>query len=146
LPLQRDEVALVVLSLAEGGAFTPVQIQKAMFLASDKVSNAFDPDSRYVFQPYDYGPFDRQVYSDMEGLERRRFAEINQGQGSRWRTFAATQRGVIEGQRLAEQLTRDQRSVLEKIVHLVRSLSFNDLVSAIYRAYPHMRERSVFRD
>jgi hypothetical protein len=144
VPLQRDEIALVVLSLAEGAAFTPVQIQKAMFLASDKTSDAFD--THYDFQPYDYGPFDWQVYSDVEGLEGQGLAQINQLPGTRWRTYAATHRGVTEGQRLARQLTREQRAVLEKIVNLVQRLSFNDLVSAIYRAYPHMRERSVFRD
>jgi len=145
VPLSRDEVALVVLSLAEGRPFTPVQIQKALFLASDKVSEAFDHDSRYNFQPYDYGPFDWQVYADVEALEREGLAEIRQ-QGSQWRIYSATRSGVAEGQRLARQLTRTQRQVLERIVNLVRSLSFNDLVSAIYRAYPQMRARSVFRD
>ena len=38
LALDRDEVALVVLSLAGGAGFTPVQIQKALFLASDEAN------------------------------------------------------------------------------------------------------------
>jgi uncharacterized protein len=146
LPLQRDEVTLVMLSLAGGASFTPVQIQKALFLASDKASDAFDRHSRYDFQPYDYGPFDSQVYSDVEGLELRALARINQHPGSRWRTYAATPDGIKEGQRLAGQLTADQRALLKRIVDLVRRLSFNDLVSAIYRAYPPMRARSVFRE
>lgn len=146
LPLSRDEVTLVVLAFADGGSFTPVQIQKAMFLASDKVASAFRRDSRYEFQPYDYGPFDRQVYSDVEGLERRGLSQINQQPGNRWRTYAASSRGIAEGRRLAQQLSAEQQEILVTIVRLVRSLSFNDLVSAIYRAYPNMRERSVFRD
>ena len=146
LPLSRDEIALVVLSIAEGAAFTPVQIQKAIFLASEKVSDGFRRDSRYNFQPYDYGPFDSQVYSDVDGLWKRGLAQINQEPGSRWRTYSATEGGIAEGRRLAGQLTEEQRVVLGRIVNLVRSLSFNDLVSAIYRAYPGMRERSVFRD
>jgi hypothetical protein len=146
LPLSRENVALVVLSLASGESFTPVQIQKGLFLASDKAAGAFDRDSRYDFQPYDYGPFDWQVYSDVEELERRGLAQINQQPGTRWRTYAATERGITEGRRLVEQLTGEQSAVLARIVNLVRSLSFNDLVSAIYRAYPRMRERSVFRD
>jgi uncharacterized protein YwgA len=144
--MTRTDLLLVVLALAERRSFTPVQIQKAMFLASDKVPDAFDSDSRYDFQPYDYGPFDRQVYSDVEGLALQGLAEINQEPGTRWRNYAATEHGITEGRRLATWLTRDQREMLERIVILVRSLSFNDLVSAIYRAYPHMRERSVFRD
>ncbi len=146
LPLSHDEMALVVLSLANGQSFTPVQIQKALFLADDKVRGAFRADSRYNFEPYDYGPFDWQVYADAENLERRSLAQISQTFGSRWRTYAATAEGVTEGRRLASQLTDEQREMLDKIVKLVRNLSFNELVSAIYRAYPRMRERSVFRD
>jgi len=41
LPLSHEEVALVVLSLANGEPFTPVQIQKALFLADDKVGGPF---------------------------------------------------------------------------------------------------------
>jgi hypothetical protein len=146
LPLSHEEVALVVLSPANGEPFTPVQIQKALFLADDKVGGAFRADSRYNFQPYDYGPFDWQVYADAENLERRGLSQINQQFGSRWRTYAASPAGIAEGRRLAERLTSDEHAVLEKIVNLVRRLSFNELVSAIYRAYPPMRARSVFRD
>jgi hypothetical protein len=74
LPLSRDEIALVMLSLADGKSFSPVQIQKALFLATDKAAAAFDRRSHYNFQPYDYGPFDWQVYSDVEKLERRGLA------------------------------------------------------------------------
>jgi hypothetical protein len=146
LPLSRDQVALVVLSFANGEPLTPVKIQKAMFLASEKAPNVFARSAGYSFQPYDYGPFDRQVYADIEDLERRGLAKIAQASGSRWRTYAATPDGIKEGGRLTATLDEDDVAVLERIVNLVRSLSFNQLVSAIYRAYPHMRERSVFRD
>jgi uncharacterized protein YwgA len=146
LPLSRDEVTLVVLAFANGEPFTPVQIQKAMFLTSDKVANAFARSALYDFQPYDYGPFDRQVYLDIENLEQRGLAQINQNPTNRWRTYSASPLGVTEGRRLSGSLEFDDVAVIERIVSLVRSLSFNDLVSAIYRAYPHMRERSVFRD
>ena len=146
MPLAREQIALVLLSLADGQPFTPVQIQKALFLASNKVPNAFRDDSRYDFQPYDYGPFDWQVYSDAENLKHEGLAQIDQQPGSRWRTYAASQAGLTAGRRLADRLTPDQRAILEKIVKLVRNLSFNELVSAIYRAYPDMRVRSVFRD
>lgn len=68
LPLLREQIALVILSLADGKPFTPVQIQKALFLASDKVASAFA--TEYTFQPYDYGPFDWQVYADIEELAK----------------------------------------------------------------------------
>ena len=78
MPLSRDQIALVILALAGGEPLTPVKIQKSLFLASDKAADAFRPDSHYNFQPYDYGPFDRQVYSDVENLEREGLAKVSQ--------------------------------------------------------------------
>jgi uncharacterized protein len=145
LPLHREEIALVMLSLADGdGRFTPVQIQKALFLASDRGRSAFR--SEYHFEPYDYGPFDRQVYLDVEGLEESGLAQIEQSPGRGWKTYAATTAGRREAARLVNALTPAQLELFQKIVTLVRKLSFNELVSAIYRAYPPMRARSVFRD
>lgn len=134
-----------MLSLANGDALTPVQIQKALFLAEDKVDDAFRKGSRYHFVPYDYGPFDRQVYTDAQALAREGLVEI--GTSARgWNTYAATDDGVQRGRKLRDQLSRDQRDMLANILGLVRRLSFTELVSAIYRKYPHMRARSVFRD
>jgi uncharacterized protein YwgA len=146
MPLNRDDLALIVLSLAEGEAFTPVQVQKALFLATDKLPRAFAPNSRYDFQPYDYGPFDRQVYLDMEALEDAGLVRIRMDAGGRWKTYAATATGVEKGRRLAKRLEADELKLLGRIVRLVRNLSFTELVSAIYRGYPEMRARSIFRD
>jgi hypothetical protein len=146
LPLNRDQIALVVLSLAEGRSMTPVKIQKALFLASDKVPGAFAPGSEYHFEPYDYGPFDADVYRDVEGLQGCGFANINQAPGTRWKTYSATAEGRSEAGRLAEQLSSEQREILRRIVSLVCNLTFSQLVSAIYRAYPLMAARSVFRE
>lgn len=135
-----------MLALAKGEPFTPVQIQKALFLASEKASDAFNRDSKYEFQPYDYGPFDRRVYLDVDRLEQEGLVQIKFEPAGRWRTYAVTKEGIEKGQRLAERLSADQRQMLKKIVELVRRLTFKELVSAVYRAYPHMQEGCVFQD
>ena len=146
MPLPRDAVTLVVLALADGGDFTPVQIQKALFLASEEVPDAFELLSRFNFQPYDYGPFDSAVYSEIERLEQNGLAEIAYAPNGRWRLYRATEEGIERAQNLYAALTAQQVELLKRIVRLVRTLSFNELVSAIYRSYPRMRERSVFRE
>lgn len=146
MPLSRGAIGLVVLSLADGGDFTPVQIQKALFLASEEVPDAFEPFSRFNFQPYDYGPFDSAVYSEIEHLEQNGLAEVVHAPNGRWRVYRATPAGIDEAENLRAALTERQVDLLGRIVQLVRRLSFNELVSAIYRSYPRMRERSVFRD
>lgn len=146
LALNREEVLLIMLSLAEGEPLTPVQIQKSLFLADDKAGKAFRKDSRYHFEPYDYGPFDRHVYVDAQALSREGLAEIGTDPRGGWNTYAATKEGVRRGAELRAKLNSSEREMLAKIVGLVRRLSFQELVSAIYRSYPHMRARSVFRD
>ena len=144
--MKRQEVTLVMLSLAEGGSFTPVQIQKALFLASRKAPSAFSPGSNYDFQPYDYGPFDSSVYSDVEELERDGRANIARVPGSRWKTYSATPEGIRNGAALAENLSPEDKVMMDRIVKIVRSLSFSQLVTAIYKDYPEMEARSVFKD
>jgi uncharacterized protein YwgA len=139
--MRREDLTLAMLALAEGRRYTPVQIQKAMFVADDLVRDAFD--SRYDFQPYDYGPFDPNVYRDIENMgDLARISITSRG----WNSYAATEEGVQRGRRLLENLTPDQRRTLTQISRFVRERSFSDLVSTIYKYYPHMRARSVFRD
>lgn len=144
MPLKKEEILLAVLSLAEGRPLTPVQIQKSLFLADEKARDAFR--NRYNFQPYDYGPFDRHVYTDAQSLSYQGLVQIGRDDYGGWSTYAATPEGVRRGTELRNRLTEPQLEMLTRIVRLVRTLSFTELVSAIYRAYPHMKERSVFRD
>jgi hypothetical protein len=145
LALNRDEVLLVMLALAKGDALTPVQIQKSLFLAGEEVGDAFRASSKYKFEPYDYGPFDKQVYADAHALATKGLVKI--GTDSRgWNTYAATEDGLQRAADLRTRLNGGQREMLNRIVGLVRRLSFTQLVSAIYRKYPPMRARSVFRD
>jgi uncharacterized protein YwgA len=143
--MRREDLTLIMLALASERSYTPVKIQKAMFLTDDLVHDVFDSDSKFDFQPYDYGPFDHTVYRTVEDLERQGLARI--GTTSRgWKTYAATDEGIRRGQALFNGLGPDQQTTLQQISQFVQRLSFSDLVKAIYRAYPHMRDRSVFRD
>jgi hypothetical protein len=141
--MRREDLTLIMLALADGGSYTPVQIQKAMFLADDLVRDAFD--SRYNFQPYDYGPFDLDVYRDVERMEAEGLTRVSVTSRG-WNVYTATDPGRRRGEKLLDNLSPEQRQMFTRISRFVRSLSFSSLVSSIYKAYPYMRERSVFRD
>jgi hypothetical protein len=145
LALNRDEVLLVMLALADGRLLTPVQIQKSLFLASEEVGDAFRSTSKYKFEPYDYGPFDKQVYADAQALAAKGLVSIGTDPRG-WSTYAATADGLRRAADLRARLKGGQHEMLGRIVGVVRKLSFTQLVSAIYKKYPRMRERSVFRD
>ena len=97
------------------------------------------------FAPYDYGPFDASVYEvlrELEGDELVSSSESTRG----WKRHALTDKGVAEGERLAKGIDPDVIDYIKRASEFVRSLSFSDLVSAVYKAYPEMKANSVFRD
>lgn len=140
--MTRNDLTVAMLALADGDAYQPVQIQKAMFLLTDKLPHLVDEGPGYKFRAYDYGPFDDDVYRVAEDEARKGLVEINSA--GRWKTYAASKDGVARGQEVLSRLSPSDRERLKKISELVRRLSFTELVRAIYKAYPEMKANSVF--
>lgn len=142
--VSREEVVLAALSPAGSVPHTPVQVQKLLFLLDQNVS-AFIGGRKFNFQPYHYGPFDRGVYATLEDLAREGLIEITFADGN-WRDYRLTSEGQIRASQILTSLDERIRGYIERASTFVRSLSFPELVSAIYKAYPEMRARSVFQD
>lgn len=141
--MDRREIVLAALSPAKGRAFSPVQVQKLLFLIDKKAGHLVDG-PHFDFQPYHYGPFDSSVYSVLERLAAEDLADIRYN-GS-WREYRLTPEGQEQGERILAGLPKTAGSFIRRTAEFVRSLSFQDLVRAIYKAFPEMRERSVFQD
>lgn len=140
--LTREEIVLAALSPAGGRPHTPVQVQKLLFLVDKNVAGLLGGDF-FAFEPYHYGPFDQGVYATLDRLALRGLVEIVQG---RWRTYRLTEEGQAEGVRLLQNMEKRAADYIRTASGFVRSLTFNQLVSAIYKAYPQMRARSVFQE
>lgn len=143
--MTRKEILLA--ALARGAtirAFQPVHAQKVMFLIDQHDRDLFDADSRYSFTPYDYGPFDSQVYHDLDALERDGDVSVDKESGYGYRLYSATPAGVERGRALLNQMPEAHRQSVERIVDVVLPLGFRELVAAIYRSYPDMKVNSVF--
>ena len=65
--------------------------------------------------------------------------------GQRWSSFKTTEEGQAIGGKKLGQLETWVREAIEVYSDWVRSLSFTQLVSAIYNKYPAMRANSVFQ-
>ena len=144
--MKRQDLLLAVLASAEGGAFQPVQIQKAVFLIVRNLPGVVTDGPNYSFQPYDYGPFDKAVYSDADLLSVSGHCVIAASPKGRWRTYAASPLGVSEGLECLQSLPDDFREYIVAVSNWVRSQSFGGLVKSIYEAYPETKENSIFVD
>ncbi|MFL6603181.1 MAG: hypothetical protein ACJ8R9_17885 [Steroidobacteraceae bacterium] len=141
--MDRRDFALAALSGAKRGSFSPVQLQKLLFLLDRNIAVRVGS-SGFDFQPYHYGPFDQRVYVTLEELKREGLAEISDEAGSH-RTYRLTAAGQASGERLSAAFGQDGIKYIEEVCDFVRAQSFASLVSSIYRAYPEMKVNSVFQ-
>jgi hypothetical protein len=140
-----DRTKLILAALAAGGenaSFTPVQVQKLFFLLDREAARLIDG-PHFNFVAYDYGPFDRAVYDELDALARRELARVvNAG---RYRVYGLSQTGFLEGTSVLDQLSPSVRTYITNVATWVRQLSFEQLVASIYNRYPEMKANSVFR-
>jgi hypothetical protein len=136
-----------LLTISSGdGPLQPVQLQKSLFIISKKFdADKLKSDSFYPFDPYDYGPFCSDVYSDADRLEFEGLIVITRPPNSRYRQYQITEKGKEIANSLKNQLDSEVKEYLETIVKWTQSLTFNQLVSSIYAAFPEMKANSVFQ-
>ena len=143
MPLDRRQIILA--AMAAGGqdaTYLPVQVQKLFFLIDREAPAAFNG-PHFNFQPYDYGPFDKTVYECLDYLNAEGAVEvINNG---RYRTYRLTPTGYQTGFAVLGGVSAPARDYLQRISQWIRTLSFQQLVTAIYARFPDMKVNSVFR-
>ena len=135
-----------LLAIAAGGkdGLSPVQLQKSLFLLGQMCPEDIGPDF-YNFEPYDYGPFDADVYSDARELERMALAVISPDALGRWRRYGITALGAECAERSKQSASTRTVEYLEAIIGWAKNLSFSELLGTIYRHFPEYSVNSVFR-
>jgi uncharacterized protein len=141
--MKRKELLLAALASGEQvSTFTPVKVQKLFFLL-DREMAALTNGPHFNFQPYDYGPFDRQVYEVLEEMAREGAVQIDDSRSHR--RFSLSAAGYAEGQAILARAPKPLRDYLHDVVGWLGKVSFTQLVSEVYRMYPDMRVNSIFR-
>lgn len=142
--LDREQFVLAALSPSGSNPYSPVQVQKLLFLLNRNIGERIGG-PYFDFQPYDYGPFDREVYSVLNQLTFKQLVEVESVPGRTWNMYRLTEQGEQIGNEQLQQLSEPLRNYVSAVSQYVRRQSFASLVSAIYKAYPEMRENSVFQ-
>ncbi len=141
--MDQREIVLIGLAPANGAIYTPVQVQKMFFLLDKNITNKIGGPF-FDFQPYNYGPFDKGVYQVLEQLQKEGLVDIDFQYN--WHVYKLTVEGQEEAESHLMELPKNIRDYIYIISEYVRSLSFTQLVKAIYQAYPEMRQNSVFQE
>jgi len=142
--MTKKDLLLIALAAGEKSEYTPVQIQKLMFLIEKNVGNRIDA-PHFEFKPYDYGPFDSSIYELLRELESDELASASMTYRG-WKKHSLTDAGIVMAAELSKSIDATVISYIKEVSKFVRTLSFVDLVSSIYKAYPEMKVNSVFKD
>jgi hypothetical protein len=140
----RQTLVLAALFAGKGTSdLTPVQAQKLFFLV-DREAAQLCEGPHFNFEPYDYGPFDRAVYGELDLLSMTGDVEVDWS--GQHRVYRLTEAGLQNAQAAFLSLGAEAQDYLARAKDWVKSLSFRDLVSAIYAAYPETKAKSIFDD
>jgi uncharacterized protein YwgA len=140
--MNQREILLAGLAPAQGAPHRPVQVQKLFFLLDRNIPELMDG-PHFHFAPYSYGPFDKTVYDELEALAAEGFVDIVSERT--WHNYKLSVAGQMAGEKLLSELPQKAQDYIRRISQFVRDLNFAELVSAVYQAYPEMRENSVFQ-
>jgi DNA-binding PadR family transcriptional regulator len=141
--MEKKDILLVALYASNGVPLGPVQVQKLLFLIDREISELIGGPF-FNFQPYNYGPFDKAVYEELEQLAVNGKVEITWA--LKWKTYRLTKSGQEEGKKLFDDLPQKAKKYIKEASDFVRNKSFNELVAAIYKKYPDMRAFSKIRE
>ena len=139
-----DRQKMIIAAMASGGEgaiFSPVQIQKMFFLI-DREATKFVGGPYFNFEAYDYGPYDSEVYVELSQLKDQGLANIRRD--SHYNNYSLTAEGFKQGKEVLEDSLKGASSALQKIATWILQRNFQQIVTAIYTAYPEMKEKSIF--
>ena len=142
--LTRQDWLLLALSKTPGGAMSPVQIQKSLFLFGQEVGGSIST-KFYSFEPYDYGPFDAAIYVDLRRMTNEGLVRGEWSPGQSWKSYTITRSGLKAALRLENGANARLTEFLGRIVVWVKGRSFSELLRSVYTAYPEFAVNSVFR-
>jgi hypothetical protein len=143
--MDRNSLVLTALSPAKGAPHSPVQVQKLLFLIDRNIAQEVGG-PHFNFLPYAYGPFDLAVYTTLEELEKHGLVSIDEAAGRKWKMYCLTPEGQKAGEECLKKLDDKIALYVSTLSGFVRQLSFAQLVSAVYKAYPEMKVNSVFKE
>ena len=142
--MYNNDVLLLTVAASEGSGLTPVQLQKALFLIGESKLPGL-PVDYYQFIPYNYGPFQSDIYTDADELSAEGHLAQISVPGRPWSIYQTTSPGQERARQIESECQPALASHVRDLVEWVKSLSFSELLRAIYAQYPEFRRNSVFQ-
>lgn len=145
-----DREKWIILDLYSLGTINGrTRFMKLLFLQYNE-SRMIVRDLFYKFEPWDYGPFSKQVYEDGEELKHDGLLTIKQHtyntNGLRQRTLwihSLTEKGADVAQKLLKKLPPDTENTIRGMLKRFNEMALFELLRYVYDKYPRYVTRSL---
>jgi len=147
MEIKRENWVLLALYYAGDKGLSPVQLQKSLFILGENLPKLINDKLEYYhFTPYNYGPFDVNIYNDALDLSKKRLINIQYSLDKSYPDYVVTEDGLKIAKEINKTISKEITNYLEKIIFWIKDLSFYDLLKIIYKSYPQFKIKSVFRE
>ena len=144
LSIRQKILLLVFQNLKNSKKLDPIQIQKTIFLIEKECIENKSLTKTFNFVPYNYGPFDKDIYNDLQILIQKNLV------ASEWngniKQYKATENTELFDYRneLVNHYGKTFVDNVKNITDFVSNLSFDKLLNWLYNKYPEMAENTVY--
>lgn len=136
LLLASDEVA----SSDETEPLDRLRMQKGVFLLQQRGPSHWR--DLYRYEPYDWGPFSRDLARDVKQLEEQRLLDKVDVSLNRYPTYRSTR---IASEKIATEFASHERDFARQVRRFVCTRSFTRLLKDVYAKYPQYAVNSRFQ-
>lgn len=143
---------LLPLVLLEAENEEPVEgrtrLQKLMFLTQKQFEEKGESlDWGYPFRAYDYGPFAKELYDDLDQLRRRGFIEEREQQLDddviQYDYLLTDEGQEFVQEELADRCPEGVAEIAESVKAEFNGVALQQLIDYVYTEYPEYAENSV---
>lgn len=141
----RQRILLAWMSSSPSPYIDPIRVMKGMFLITMETPDDWlSVADKYEFEPYNWGPFSKDVYSDLEVLRGFGYVSVQAHSGRSWNTYALTKAGQQAAAEVSDSLDPRLMKYIDSVSQFVINRGFSDLLNAVYKRYPQYATRSLF--
>ncbi|MBS3815630.1 MAG: helix-turn-helix transcriptional regulator [Hadesarchaea archaeon] len=145
------ERKILPLTLIHANGGEPVEgrtrLQKMIFLIQKQVEESAPLEEEYNYFPYDYGPFSKDLYDDIdelveEGLVKENLKTEEEDKKKYYYELTSKGREILEEELKTKEL-KELKKKIEEIKSEYNEMNLPDLLEKIYSKYPEHAEKSV---
>lgn len=122
------------------------RLVKGLFLVDRMFKEKYGEGTGFEFEAYKYGPFDSDIYDELDALRADELVEIQSTGKYQANNIVLTSDGIEKAEEAFEELTEEQQELLSWIKGKHVQQPVDQLLSFVYNEYPDMADETERKD